>query len=716
MPLAALLLGPCQASVAKDLVLDDWSVSGTNTIRLEEYAIAGDETSSIFPFEGFQPYDELSVRFARADSPYDRWRGEFVGLLNESDYRSPNDGIVLERFNLTREKGDGSLPHRLEVGDYFGYFSYRTLQRTLKGGQIDLQPRGGWAGERHSVQVLSGFVNPSYRDLDPLEDYYNGASWLVSHPDWGNFSLNGVHNIRKSDPDAGRSADVSQGVISAAAERGFTMGTHGVSLEGEIAGFLGDAQSGTTVREDERDIGYFAQLSGRDQGPLSYGARFEYYGRDFRPNGAVIVPNRRTYELRSAWRFDDGQRLRGRLQRFTDDVESAVSLDTKVAGVTLTGPLSLDMLPGLTSRLDASIRDIERGDGSFDTFTRIVSWDLSAPLTDAWSGRLGLLYRTIDDKPRAVETITREVRLGGDRAVRYRFLSGIFSAGLVMRDVTGVGSERFELGPSVAVTLAGRGHTIRATYDFLSQNLHDPDTTDVYTNNIAVAYDYRVGRHRFGADGVYHGRLPDRSAGTSSFKLGVFWSVDFERRRPGATGPAGVAPLAQAPSGVFSLAALAPGLGVAEAQDAMRLAGITGGSQQVGAVLYETSVIDIIDERQRVVLTQDRGTVVSSAVIIDIADPTDARRLAQTFERAREYMLARYGAPARTLEIGAFAADIEEALAAERFARVAEWDTPTGVLRLGIPRRLDRIVRIEIRHARDLPDLRKGLWSLESVR
>ena len=418
-------------------MLDDWSVSGTNTIRLEEYAIAGDETSSIFPFEGFQPYDELSVRFARADSPYDRWRGEFVGLLNESDYRSPNDGIVLERFNLTREKGDGSLPHRLEVGDYFGYFSYRTLQRTLKGGQIDLQPRGGWAGERHSVQVLSGFVNSSYRDLDPLEDYYNGASWLVSHPDWGNFSLNGVHNIRKSDPDAGRSADVSQGVISAAAERGFTLGTHGVSLEGEIAGFLGDAQSGTTVREDERDIGYFAQLSGRDQGPLSYGARFEYYGRDFRPNGAVIVPNRRTYELRSAWRFDDGQRLRGRLQRFTDDVESAVSLDTKVAGVTLTGPLSLDMLPGLTSRLDASIRDIERGDGSFDTFTRIVSWDLSAPLTDAWSGRLGLLYRTIDDKPRAVETITREVRIGGDRAVRYRFLSGIFSAGLVMRDATG---------------------------------------------------------------------------------------------------------------------------------------------------------------------------------------------------------------------------------------------------------------------------------------
>lgn len=65
---------------------------------------------------------------------------------------------------------------------------------------------------------------------------------------------------------------------------------------------------------------------------------------------------------------------------------------------------------------------------------------------------------------------------------------------------------------------------------------------------------------------------------------------------------------------------------------------------------------------------------------------------------------------------GAFAADIEEALAAERFARVAEWDTPTGVLRLGIPRRLDRVVRIEIRHAHDLPDLRKGLWSLESVR
>ena len=47
-------------------------MAGTNTIRLEQYAIAGDETSSIFPFEGSQPYDELSVRFGRADSPYDR--------------------------------------------------------------------------------------------------------------------------------------------------------------------------------------------------------------------------------------------------------------------------------------------------------------------------------------------------------------------------------------------------------------------------------------------------------------------------------------------------------------------------------------------------------------------------------------------------------------------------------------------------------------------
>ena len=61
-----------------------------------------------------------------------------------------------------------------------------------------------------------------------------------------------------------------------------------------------------------------AQIADRGSGtPLSYSARFEHTGDDFRPNGAAVSANQRSYELRGGWRFADGLNLTGRLQRFT---------------------------------------------------------------------------------------------------------------------------------------------------------------------------------------------------------------------------------------------------------------------------------------------------------------------------------------------------------------------------------------------------------------
>jgi hypothetical protein len=99
---------------------------------------------------------------------------------------------------VTRERGDVAVPHRYEIGDYFGYFSFRTLQRTLKGGKIDFQPTSTIAGGRQSLQLLSGFVAGGYTDADPRDDYFNGVSWLIESPAWGKVVLNGVHNYRQA--------------------------------------------------------------------------------------------------------------------------------------------------------------------------------------------------------------------------------------------------------------------------------------------------------------------------------------------------------------------------------------------------------------------------------------------------------------------------------------------------------------------------------------
>ena len=288
----------------------------------------------------------------------------------------------------------------------------------------------------------------------------------------------------------------------------------------------------------------------------------------------------------------------------------------------------------------------------------------------------------------------------------------------MLRDITGVGSNRTEIGPQLALSMAGEGHRLSASYELLARNNHDSGTTNLLTHNLGLSYQYRMGRHRFGGEAAYRGRHPEAAGSTNAFKLGVFWSIDFQRpaRAPAGPPPIGIAALAAAPGAPLDLAAIGPRLRMAEAEDILRGAGITGGSYRPGMVVYETSVIEIITERQRLVIEHDRGQVLSTAVIIDIDDPSDAPGLARTFERAREYLLGRYGAPTRTLEDGEFTAALADDLASGRFVRVAEWETPSGVLRLGIPRRLDRVVRIEIRHARDLPGPREGLWGLETIR
>ena len=50
-------------------ILPQWSISGSNTFRFEQYEIGGDESSSSFAFEGPQPYDDLFLNFSSRVSP-----------------------------------------------------------------------------------------------------------------------------------------------------------------------------------------------------------------------------------------------------------------------------------------------------------------------------------------------------------------------------------------------------------------------------------------------------------------------------------------------------------------------------------------------------------------------------------------------------------------------------------------------------------------------
>src|SRR6185295_5110942 len=169
----------CAAGAASHAPGAEWEYFGTNTFRFEHYDTRGSLASTPYPAEGTKAYNEFGVNLQKRESEYDLWRAQIYGVINGSSYRSPFDGLVPERLNLSREKGDAAIPYRWELGDYFGYFSYRTLQRSLKGGMIELQPRvdpGIW---EPSIILLTGTQAPDWVNVTPQNDYTNGISMML---------------------------------------------------------------------------------------------------------------------------------------------------------------------------------------------------------------------------------------------------------------------------------------------------------------------------------------------------------------------------------------------------------------------------------------------------------------------------------------------------------------------------------------------------------
>jgi len=434
--------------------LADWSLGGQNTLKLEYYGNSGDENASPYLFDGDQWYNDFSGTFHRRVSAYEQVRGNFAGTLNQSDYRSREEGLYLERGTVFWEKGDGSVPFRSELGDFFGYQSFRTIQRSLKGLQVELQPRlGSASGYQHSVQLFSGITNPFYRDLGEDDDIFSGLSWLMQTPRYGVFSLNGVHNYR----EAQFGADVptqKQFVASLAWFKDLKLATEQLELEAEYGRFNGDLIGRGGFQEDKNGNGYYAQLSGRSgRRPLTYRLRFEQYGQNYRPNAAPIVSDQRKVEAHSAWTFRTGLQLRGRLQHFRDALDSDNPRDTNVGGITLSGPVLAKLRPGTTGYLNAFVQDRDNDDGLINAFTRSINLSLTTPLAAHLSGRAGFLWTGTNDKVTNINAINRQYNLAVDWDFVMGRFNGTLSPGLFLRHNTARDRDQDEINPTIALSL-----------------------------------------------------------------------------------------------------------------------------------------------------------------------------------------------------------------------------------------------------------------------
>lgn len=405
---AALFLGPLTAAAAEaplrlvarlDEALADWALSGSNTFRYDYYHREGDTAASPYAFPGSKIFDEVNLTATKRGSPFDVWRLQFSGVLNDSEYRNSKTGVIPERLALLREKGDGALPHRLEAGDLFAFFSLRTLQQSLKGVQLEFQPQLADPDHRQSLLLLAGTPLPTWRDLDPGDDVGGGLSWLVEHARWGRASLNLVGNFRRARPDTG-ALERQQAVVSLAADKTWRHPAGETTLEAELASFFGDHDGRVAAADGQgtHELGLFTQVSGRGPEGLTYRGRYEWYGADYRPRGAVVTPDRRSLEGHLGWRFQPGPELRGRVQHFRDGLNAANPTDTRTLGLSVAGALLPGLLPPLSGSLDAFDQEVKDQAGTRDTTTQVVSLNVSHPIALGILGRLGGSWQRADSR------------------------------------------------------------------------------------------------------------------------------------------------------------------------------------------------------------------------------------------------------------------------------------------------------------------------------
>lgn len=716
----AITLTACSAAVAQN-----WTISGNNSARSEYYNTDGNLSGSPYAQEGAQAFNEFNLNFANQFSPYRNFKGQVYGVLNDSDYRFPDSGFQAERVNLLYENGDAGTPYRLEGGDVYSYLSYRTIQRSLKGAQIDLQPRFDNAGRKHSVLFFSGANQNRWNDFDFAADNSSGFSWLVEGGTLGSLSLNVVYNDAEAAVPG--QLDREQWITSIAAETNFNFGSHNLNLEGEVAYFDGDHEGDFSAQEGQgqNDVGAFAELVGNAYQRLDYRLRFEQYGYNYRPNAAVVVNDRRSEEAHAGWQFSNGLKLRGRYQSYQDRFDSVNQLDTDVLGIDASGSLGFLGLSNASGRLRAYREETEDDFGGLSRSNNVFDFNVRTPIGDSLSlvADISLRDQENDIDP-SLSATTSELGLALSRSFVGEDIRGSVTLGLEYRNIDGGLRKGTEYTPRAALSLNAGAHNLRFSYDYLDQDRASNVGPDLTTATAALHYDMRWNQHEFGVDANYFDRDIDFDVGTLASRVSLYWTWYFDQKDTRSlAGAGGVrlspasgldAPLQVASPGLMEQ--LAPGQWLGELTGKMLEANAPPPAIDQSTLVYELSLFDRVDQRQRLAVSYNLQLVDRVAFIVDVEQDGSPRGLQELYERMLEDLIKHYGRPQRSYDQGDFGANVALALNSDRFQRIVEWDSYFGVIRYGIPRRMDGELRIELQHMPHQLALSDTFWSLEEVR
>lgn len=697
-------------------VAEEWAIDGTLTLRVEDFSVDGDQANSPFAADGTQFFSDFDFSANRRYSPFNIVQARLSGVVNGSDLRSNFRGFVPERGNVTWTNGEGDVPFRATAGDFFGFFTPRTVNTSLKGAMVEFQPRSELFDARHSVQAFAGARMQTFRDDQAFDDeQHYGLSWLMLWGETG-VSLN-ASRARQGGDVSGSGATEFQDVVSIAAETTIEPGEgHRIQVDAEI---------GAARREDgagsfDEGLGGFLEARGQ-YGDAFYRLKAERYDDEFEPTGGNVQGDRQTLEAEVGARFGGGYSARIRTQEIRTNLTQGVETNTRVIGATISGgQAGLFGLQAINGSLDTFGQFTTNADDTVRTESLVANLNMNFAFNQTTSATFGLLFDDRNDEAGGADVLTRQVQVGLARRFDLYGVQGAGNLGFTLRDRLTGGQNDVDYGPNLALNGRRGPHRFGLNASLLSQRPAQAGA-DLDTTRIAATYDYVTGPHQFRFDARYDGRAPE-GENTHGYQIGATYTFSFgkipesERR---VSGPAAAAPsleerIAAAEGSRLALDVFLPGAPLDDAFVIMEEAEILGAVPVGPAFLFEERYFENIFERQRFALVPDSSGVMleTAAVLVTPDIARGAAELEELLIRAQAEVTRLYGPP-EAFEEGDFGADAFADIAAGRLIRVFEWRLDNGLLRLGLPQRLDGQVGLELQYRRNFPPPSDPRWSLD---
>ncbi|HUP28693.1 MAG TPA: hypothetical protein VM122_00870 [Usitatibacter sp.] len=647
---------------------------------------------------------------------YRLWTLELDAVADDMPYG--RRGTALSAFTLKREDGASAIPYRAIAGEFYAATTSFTVSRMLKGASLELQPFDARHGILHSVVAFAGKNADEWKDFGSSTDNSVGFSW-VAQPIAAEGAHAGVHAVRNSvvsdDPfNPGRR---SQAAASLSGSVPFPIGRTQWRVEGELARVRGDSGPGSAEEFQGRAgnavyalLGGTAPLLG-----LTWSTQVERNTPESASYASWSQGDRRRSESRISWsRGSASAEVRHDATR--EEATTERPRDDRGAGVMLNIPLPGTLLQWRTDAWRRSVQRagtesrvgeraesaIERNQGLF-RFKAGVAVQDEEDLANHDNDRrqrdlfLRVSYDTLVD--RRLVSVTPRVTLQRTSAPLFTqrkvIVGGDF---MVQGDVHGLGVHL-------------NGNTARTGQALM------PDVVNVAST---IEYTYHRGPHLFSL-GYQALDVRTRPGVTARrYTAGMQWTMTLGPQTRGTRVAARPSLAAAAYTYVGPIPKNAGALvevpiGADRARLAAELAVFGSGTQSSNAAVYDVQFLLNVPGRQRFAVVydpDDRVEKVALLLSLDNTGPADASR---AYDRVLREMIERFGPPDVARQEGMIRETYASDFASGRAVRYAEWRRRDGVLRLGIPRRLDGVVRIEVQHALALRDPRSSGWGLASV-